>query len=558
MNRNAIIFVVSSLVVLLGWQFAMEKLYPTPKRPAVAQAAATQGAAPQAVSASAPVVSASPSKATPGALQAEKFSEQLITVRTDQVEAVFSSHGAQLRSWRLLKFKETLGGAEQSVELIVGSKPGAAPAYGALELAGAGLSDARWALETPKPVRDAQGRWTVRFSTKIQGTALKITKSFVLQDGQAGAHVSIELSNSSAQALKLQPLSLIWGPNVSVHDDQATGRFPASVVVQMDGRIERESAGSLSEPLAFAAPKWVAVKSHYFVVAYFPESPLWGQAEILRPGAQAVLGALVARDLVVEAGKTLTLGATLFTGPQEYDTLKAVGHNFQQVVQFQYYALFDWLNPLCVGMLHVLKWFQGATGNWGVAIILLTLLVRGVLFYPSHRSMVSMRRMQTKMKAMQPRLDTIKKVYKDDSQKLNAEMMKLYKEYGVNPLGGCLPMLLQIPVFFALYGTLQAAFELRGAGFFWRWQDLSAGDPTFVLPLLMGGSMFLQQKMAPNPGSSLSDEQAQMQKIMLYMFPVMFTGMAAFMNWPQGLLLYWTASNFVGIAQQLLVNKTVK
>ncbi len=554
MNRNAVIFVISSLVVLLGWQFVMEKLYPPIKvRPEIAR---IKGAAPITAAtkiSSEPVVQGAIVRSNDS-----KTKRQLVTVRTDDVEVIFSNEGAQVHSWRLLKFKEKIAEQDQAVELIVGSKPGAKAAYGALDLVGTDLASARWQLETPKPIQDAQGRWTVRFTTKVPGTALKVSKLFTLESGRPGARVSIELSNNSAQDLKLQPLSLIWGPNVSTQDDNAQGRFPAAAVIQTEGRIERLAIGSMAEPLALASPKWVAVKSHYFVVAFFPESPLWNQAEIRRPGAQAIMGALVAKDLIVMRGKTVTLEANFFAGPQEYDTLLAVGNNFQQVVQFQYYQLFDWLNPLCVGMLHVLKWFQGATGNWGVAIILLTLLVRGVLFYPSHRSMVSMRKMQTKMKAMQPRLETIKKVYKDDSQKLNAETMKLYKEHGVNPLGGCLPMLLQIPVFFALYGTLQAAFELRGAGFFWKWTDLSSGDPTFILPLLMGATMFVQQKMAPNPGSSLSDEQAQMQKIMLYMFPIMFTGMAAFMAWPQGLLLYWTASNMMGITQQILVNKTVK
>jgi YidC/Oxa1 family membrane protein insertase len=180
------------------------------------------------------------------------------------------------------------------------------------------------------------------------------------------------------------------------------------------------------------------------------------------------------------------------------------------------------------------------------------------MFYPSMKSMVSMRKMQTKMAAMQPRLDTLKKVYKDDAQKLNTEMMKLYKEYGVNPLGGCLPMLLQIPIFFALYGTLSAAFELRGAAFMWKWTDLTAGDPTYIFPLAMGISMFLQQKLAPVNASTMSDDQAQMQKMMLWMMPIMFTGMSISMHWPLGLLLYWTASNGFGVIQQLAVNKAVK
>jgi len=168
-----------------------------------------------------------------------------------------------------------------------------------------------------------------------------------------------------------------------------------------------------------------------------------------------------------------------------------------------------------------------------------------------------MRRMQTKMAAMKPRLEQLKKIYKDDAQKMNTETMALYKEYGVNPLGGCLPMLLQIPIFFSLYGTLMAAFELRGAHFVGPWTDLTAGDPTFIFPVVMGISMFLQQKLSPTNAATTSDEQVQMQKMMLWLMPIMFTGMAIYMKWPVGLLLYWSASNIFGIVQQLAVNKAI-
>jgi len=309
--------------------------------------------------------------------------------------------------------------------------------------------------------------------------------------------------------------------------------------------------------LAYPAPRWAAIKNHYFVAGFFPQGAGWTSAEVRKLGLGKIGVALTAEGLSLAPGQAATLDADAYAGAQEYDALKAIGGNFQRVVQFQFYQLFDWLNPLSIGLLHVLKWFHKVTGNWGVAIILLTLLVRGVMFWPSLKSMVSMRRMQTKMAAMQPRLETIKKIYKDDPNKLNSEMMKLYKEYGVNPLGGCLPMLLQIPIFFALYGTLSAAFEIRGAHFMWKWTDLTAGDPTYFFPLAMGLTMFLQQKLAPTNAATMSEEQAQMQKMMLWLFPIMFTGMAVFMHWPVGLLLYWTASNTFGIVQQVAVNKTV-
>jgi YidC/Oxa1 family membrane protein insertase len=292
------------------------------------------------------------------------------------------------------------------------------------------------------------------------------------------------------------------------------------------------------------------------VAGFFP-SQGFNKAEVRRLGSGHIAGALVAEGLTVGAGQAVELAASAYAGPQDYVALKAVGQNFERVVQFEAYRLFDWLNPVSVGLLYVLRWFHGISGNWGVAIILLTLLVRALMFWPSLKSMVAMRRMQSKMAAMKPRLDTIKKMYKDDAQKLNSETMKLYQEHGVNPLGGCLPMLLQIPIFFALYGTLNAAFELRGAPFMWKWADLTAGDPTYIFPLAMGASMFFQQKLAPTNSATMSDDQAQIQKMMLWLMPIMFTFMALSMHWPMGLLLYWTASNLFGIGQQLAVNKAV-
>ena len=155
------------------------------------------------------------------------------------------------------------------------------------------------------------------------------------------------------------------------------------------------------------------------------------------------------------------------------------------------------------------------------------------------------------MSKMQPRLKTLKEVYRDNPQMLNQETMKLYKEYQINPMGGCLPMLLQMPVFFALYTTLTAAVELKGAAFIWVWKDLSLKDPVYVLPFVMGATMFLQQKMSTPPAAT--PESAVQQKMMLYMMPIMLT-FFAFM-WPSGLLLYWVVSNILSIGQQFMINR---
>lgn len=558
MNRNSLIFVLASLSILVGWQYFYERLYPTQPLPA-AHAALTSGVTPAPQTAVADTAAAKPavlagqaSSAPAQHAQLRTAPEKKVSVETDKYQVELSSWGARFIQ---LKLKEVThkgnDGVETPLDLISSQDD---PVYGSLEIPGFDLTQS-WQLLTPKPQRSGDDQF-VTFSLQPKGSPLELRKTFRFPKATRHFGVTVQLINHGKQPWSLGPVALLWGPNIG-GEHSGMGRFPPGGVVQMDGKIERENAAKDAGSQSYSAPRWVALKNQYFVQAYFPAAgSAWTKAEIRQLGDKRVVTALTAEGISLQPGQTMDLTTDAYAGPQEYDQLKAEGKNFQAVVQFQYYKIFDWLNPLCIVLLHMMKWFQRITGNWGVAIILITLVVRGLMFWPSLKSMVSMRRMQTKMAAMQPRLETLKKVYKDDSTKLNAEMMKLYKEYGVNPMGGCLPMLLQVPVFFALYGTLDAAFELRGAPFIWHWTDLTAGDPTYIFPIAMGVSMFLQQKLAP-ASATVSEEQQQMQKMMLWIMPIMFGGMAVFMKWPVGLLLYWTASNLFGVVQQLAVNKAV-
>ncbi len=558
MNKNMIIFIAGSLGMILGWQWVVAKYYPTP--PASASVSSAQGGSTAAAS-TASTAPASPGAAA-GALQTghqpslKPAPEQTVEVKTLAYQATLTTWGARLNSLKLLGVTMTRKDATETLDLIPEQD---LPRYGTLQLPGVDLEIQNWTLLTPQPLMDG-GKPTVRFSALVKGQPIELIKTFQFDPEKPQFNIHVTVRNTGKQLINLSPLSLQWGPNLG-GDSAGAGRnnqFPPVGVVQLEGKIEREKANNDQTTISYEAPRWAALKSHYFVMGFFPGSPAWNKAELRKQGSGKIETALVAQGLSLAPGQSVDLDALVYAGPQEYEALKTFGKNFQRVVQFQFYSLFDWLNPLCVALLYIMKWFHAVTGNWGVAIILLTLLVRAVMFYPSMKSMVSMRKMQTKMAAMQPRLDTLKKVYKDDAQKLNAEMMKLYKEYGVNPLGGCLPMLLQIPIFFALYGTLSAAYEIRGAAFFWKWTDLTAGDPTYIFPLAMGLSMFLQQKLAPTNASTMTEEQAQMQKMMLWMMPIMFTGMSMYLKWPMGLLLYWTASNTFGVLQQLAVNKSIK
>jgi len=208
---------------------------------------------------------------------------------------------------------------------------------------------------------------------------------------------------------------------------------------------------------------------------------------------------------------------------------------------------------ISVYMLKLLKTFFNWFGNWGLAIILLSILVKIILWWPTHSSYIHMSEMQRKMKEIQPQLEALKKKYANDRTKQQQEMSVLYQKAGINPMGGCLPMLLQIPVFFALYATLVHTVELRGAPFILWIRDLSLRDPSYVLPLLMGVSMIVQQRVSGQMGQSAQGGQ---QKFMMWFFPVFLTAIS--MQWPSGLLLYWVVTNLLSIVQQKMVNRQLK
>ncbi len=241
--------------------------------------------------------------------------------------------------------------------------------------------------------------------------------------------------------------------------------------------------------------------------------------------------------LFVEGAKKLHLGG--YIGPKEYHALASINPELTDAIEF------GWFTFLSRPFFKVLLWIHGAIGNWGWAIILFTLLVKLVLFPLSYKGMMSMQ----KLKDLAPKMKELREKYKDDPAKLNMKMMEMYKKHGANPMGGCLPMLLQIPVFFALYRVLLNADELQGAAWIHGWiENLAVADPYYILPVLMGASMWFQQKITPN---NFTDP---MQEKIFKFFPVLMAGMFIIMPFPSGLVLYWVVNNLFTIGQQYVIN----
>ena len=242
--------------------------------------------------------------------------------------------------------------------------------------------------------------------------------------------------------------------------------------------------------------------------------------------------------IFVEGKQNLHLGG--YIGPKEYHTLNAINPKLTDNIEFGFFTF------LSRPFYKVLLWIENLVGNWGWAIIIFTLLVKFILFPLSYKGMMSMQ----KLKDLAPKMKDIKEKYKDDPAKMNMKMMEMYKKHGANPMGGCLPMLLQIPVFFALYRVLLNADELQGASWIGGWIDnLAVADPYYILPILMGASMWFQQRITPN---NFTDP---LQEKIFKWFPVGMALMFIIMPFPSGLVLYWVVNNTFTIGQQYVINK---
>ena len=283
---------------------------------------------------------------------------------------------------------------------------------------------------------------------------------------------------------------------------------------------------------------WVGMIQHYFAAALVPESTeknYYYSTQL--PAARYALGVMTPATTVA-ADSTGVLKLSLYAGPKDRDRLLALAPNLERTVDY------GWLWFIAEPLFIALRWIHGVLGNWGFSIIVLTLVIKALFFHLSAASYKSMAR----MRKLQPRIVALRERYASDKARMNQAMMELYKEEKINPLGGCLPILVQIPVFIALYWVLLESVELRQAPFMLWIRDLSEHDPYFVLPLLMGASMFIQQRLNPAPPDPIQ------AKVMMAL-PIVFTFL--FLFFPSGLVLYWFVNNLLSIAQQWVITRKI-
>jgi len=541
MERRDLLAIFLAFLVLYTWQALFVKPVPKPATgaatnpspvtapvdPVGGSAAASPAAADQ------PAVAPKSSVALAPALVAET-SEREVRVETRDIIATFTNKGARLKSWRLKHYQDR---NREPLEIVATDLPSSQPLPFSLrtpdEAINARLNTSLYQTQQPAPT-------AVTFEYR-DSAGLRATKQFTV--GPTPYTVTTEAMVASNESSL--DAAVVWGPGLGDSDSQ-TGRFAVKPggIFWSGGKVKRLSSSDIAKQSEYDQSfDYVGIEDHYFM------------SVAMKPGAaKAIYQPLSippppntkdpARDFVSYALKTSRPGEplTFYAGPKDLRTLSSIGPEYVKAINF---GMFD---LLVVPLLLSLNWIHQYVGNYGWAIVALTVLINLILFPLNHKSVVSMRKMQEiqpQAKAIQDRYAKLKTT-DPAKQKMNQELMALYRERGVNPASGCIPLLLMMPVFLAFYAMLQTAIELRGAPFVGWIHDLSAPDPFYVLPVLVGVSQVVQQLMTPQTGV----DPAQ-QKMMLVMPLVLIF---VFISSPAGALLYWLASTLIRIGQMQMTN----
>ncbi|MGB9712954.1 MAG: membrane protein insertase YidC [Dissulfurimicrobium sp.] len=550
MEFRSLLAIILSMLVLIGFQYLSGNL---PGHP-VEQAPNRSGMPPTAQTKNAGSLEGQTAQMQrpngtaiqqPPAGLIPKVSQRIardITVETDLYRMVFSERGAVLKECLLKRYSTNMKPDSPPVNLINTSQPDLPLGIELGTSPPVDLLDQTFDADKPGLVlTDSKKEGSLSFSYRLPNGS-SVLKTYTFHQGSYWVDLSIEVKGRPGTPVTIFMYNRPFSKETSyVFSGPAYYAKDALTEVKLSKPGEKSNH---SGPI-----DWIGYEDNYFLAAIIPLDQYGGaNATFEKKDASGLTAISLTLPLKSdEAGDSVRLG--LYYGPKEIETLKALDHHLADSIDF------GWFTPIAKPLLYLLNFLYSYFHNYGIAIIIITLLIK-IAFWPlAHKSAKSMKTMQK----LQPKLAKLKEKYANDKEALNRELMQLYKTYKVNPMSGCLPMLLQIPVFFALYKVLLQAIELRHAPFALWIKDLSAPDrlmiPGVVIPILggipvltlfMGASMYLQQKMTP---SSLDPTQAKMMQIL----PVVFTFM--FINFPSGLVLYWLVNNLFSIVQQYYINK---
>jgi YidC/Oxa1 family membrane protein insertase len=369
-----------------------------------------------------------------------------------------------------------------------------------------------------------------------QGNTVK--KSYVFHGGGYDIELINEITNGGKERISGN-LQVVVPYHVEEKTKQSRFEVSGPVTYAAD-KLSTDTLKDLeSKTKSFGKPQWTGFADKYFLTAVLTKDNSIESVQIAK-GTKNIINSTISSPVFsIAEGQTYKIPYRLFLGPKDLDILKAQGDSLEQALDL------GWFSALAKPLLHILTYFYKYTHNYGIAIIIITVILKIIFFPLTHKSYKSMKEMQK----LQPMMLELREKHKNDREALNRATMELYKTHKVNPLGGCFPMLVQIPVFFALYKALMFSIELRHAPFMLWITDLSAKDPYYVTPIIMGATMFIQQKMTP---TTMDPTQAKMMLAM----PIVFTFM--FLNFPSGLVIYWLVNNVLTIAQQAYINHLLK
>jgi len=570
MEKRVLVAIILSLAVLLLWQ----ALFPSPQQKR-AERIPAQGVEERVLprEEEAPVGKGEQEKEvippfSPPIKEPDSSTlppEKEIVVATDLFTATFSSRGACLKSFELMHYKnkmplprvctlfpfnllydeKEIPRTAQFMKLVENKKP----EHYILQTS-FGVSDTTYPAYAPFTVNtdgltldDINQRGEVTF-TWTSEDGVDLTKTFTFSNDSYYIDYHFTVENNSSAPLDIRP-AVTWPSTVKQESSQKSGGFfgagdgeTQQFIYLISDTVNRQELKDITENKVFSGEiKWAGFEEKYFISSLILHEEEDLTLQLVQPQNGEVSFQLLfpMTNISLDTRKTFT--SSLYLGPKDLGQLEKGEGELGRAIDFGFF------DPVAKPMLFILNLFYSFIPNYGLAIIFLSIAIK-LIFWPlTHKSQKSMKEMQK----IQPKIAELKEKYKDNKEELNRKTMEFYRANKVNPLGGCLPILIQIPVFFALYRVLLNSIELRHAPFISFWiNDLAAKDPTYISPLLMGASMFMQQKMTPTVG-----DPAQ-AKIMLVM-PIMFTFM--FLSFPSGLVIYWLVSNVLSIVQQYYINK---
>ena len=509
---RAFLAVLLSMAILFGSQYLYTKYYHPQTKEQTKTVQQTEEVKKEEKQSPAPALQIPSTKKDESKQVVKDNKYKQITVENEVFKVVLSNEGATIKSVELKKYKDS---KENPIHLSSGQIP-------AISIMKDGKFDYAKIIfnvdDSNASFKDSKEAIVV-FNYRDENVSIK--RSFIFNKTDYAIDVKEEINGIGNYHVTL-------GLNFGIFDKENAPHWGPVILKEAD-RIEL-TPSKIKEPVTYRGDiKWIAQEDKYFFSAIVPVSK--ANQFIVLPYNGDAITAVEFQDGINHY--------KVFASPKDYDYLKKFNLGLEHIVDFGFFSI------IALPLFWFLKLLYSIFGNYGVAIIILTILVR-IPFIPIvNRGQKSMQ----KLSELQPKLLQLKEQYKNDPQRLQKEMMELYRKYKINPMSGCLPILLQIPVFFALYQILQLAIELRQAPFILWIQDLSAKDPYYILPILMGATMLIQQKITP------STADPTQQKIML-IIPVVFTFI--FLTFPSGLVLYWLVNNIFGIAQQFYINQKIK